>query len=181
MINTRAANRYAKAFLSITKSKDDLTIMFKDMSSVKKAFEQSQELKLFIDSKVIKDNDKVETLKKVFPDLSAYSTNLLDHIMNSGRIDLYDDVAKCFVELYNEKMGNQNVILISASKLSHDILKEIKSKVKSLTSKTVYLTNKVDKNLIGGFILKVGDKQYDASFKQQLKNLEHEFFNISIQ
>jgi|TARA_B100001939_G_scaffold314021_1_gene298151 F-type H+-transporting ATPase subunit delta len=181
MINTRAANRYAKAFLSITKSEDDLMIMFKDMSSVKKAFEQSQELKLFIDSKVIKDTDKVETLKKVFPDLSAYSTNLLVHIMNSGRIDLFDDVAKCFVELYNEKMGNQNVILISASKLSHDILTEIKSKVKSLTSKTVYLTNKVDKNLIGGFILKVGDKQYDASFKQQLKNLEHEFFNISIQ
>ena len=181
MINTRAANRYAKAFLSITKSEDDLMIMFKDMSSVKKAFEQSQELKLFIDSKVIKDTDKVETLKKVFSDLSTYSTNLLDHIMNSGRIDLFDDVAKCFVELYNEKMGNQNVILISASKLSHDILTEIKSKVKSLTSKTVYLTNKVDRNLIGGFILKVGDKQYDASFKQQLKNLEHEFFNTSIQ
>ena len=98
MINTRAANRYAKAFLSITKSKDDLTIMFKDMSSVKKAFEQSQELKLFIDSKVIKDTDKVETLKKVFPDLSTYSTNLLTHITNSGRIDLFDDVAKCFVE-----------------------------------------------------------------------------------
>ena len=181
MINTRAANRYAKAFLSITKSEDDLMIMFKDMSSVKKAFEQSQELKLFIDSKVIKDTDKVETLKKVFPDLSAYSTNLLVHIMNSGRIDLFDDVAKCFVELYNKKMGNQNVTLISASKLSEDILTKIKSKVKSLTSKNVYLTNKVDKNLIGGFILKVGDKQYDASFKQQLKNLEHEFFNISIQ
>lgn len=181
MINTRAANRYAKAFLSITKSEDDLMIMFKDMSSVKKAFEQSQELKLFIDSKVIKDTDKVETLKKVFPDLSAYSTNLLVHIMNSGRIDLFDDVAKCFVELYNGKMGNQNVILISASKLSHDILTEIKSKVKSLTSKNVYLTNKVDKKLIGGFILKVGDKQYDASFKQQLKNLENEFFNLSIQ
>ena len=181
MINTRAANRYAKAFLSITKSQDDLTVMFKDMNSVKKAFEQSQELKLFIDSKVIKDTDKVETLNKVFPNLSTYSTNLLTHLMNSGRIDLFDDVAKCFVELYNKKMGNQNVTLISASKLSEDILIEIKSKVKSLTSKNVYLTNKVDKNLIGGFILKVGDRQYDASFKQQLKNLEHEFFNTSIQ
>ena len=181
MINTRAANRYAKAFLSITKSEDDLMIMFKDMSSVKKAFEQSQELKLFIDSKVIKETDKVETLKMVFPDLSTYSINLLNHIMNSGRIDLFDDIAKCFVELYNEKMGNQDVTLISASKLSEPILTEIKSKVKSLTSKNVYITNKVDKNLIGGFILKVGDKQYDASFKQQLKNLEQEFFNTSIQ
>ena len=88
MINTRAANRYAKAFLSITESKNDLMIMFKDMSSVKKAFEESYELKLFIDSKVIKDNDKVETLKEVFADLSIQSTNLLMHLMNSGRIDL---------------------------------------------------------------------------------------------
>ena len=78
-------------------------------------------------------------------------------------------------------MGNQNVTLISATKLSDELLREIKSKVKSLTSKNVHLTNKVDKNLIGGFILKVGDKQYDASFKQQLKNLEQEFFNTSIQ
>ena len=103
------------------------------------------------------------------------------HLMNSGRIDLFDDVAKCFVDLYNEKVGNQNVTLISATKLSDELLREIKSKVKSLTSKNVHLTNKVDKNLIGGFILKVGDKQYDASFKQQLKNLEQEFFNTSIQ
>ena len=103
------------------------------------------------------------------------------HLMNSGRIDLFDDVAKCFVDLYNEKVGNQNVTLISATKLSDELLREIKSKVKSLTSKNVHLTNKVDKNLVGGFILKVGDKQYDASFKQQLKNLEQEFFNSSIQ
>ena len=137
--------------------------------------------KYFIDSKVIKDNDKVETLKEVFAGLSIQSTNLLTHLMNSGRIDLFDDVAKCFVDLYNEKVGNQNVTLISATKLSDELLMEIKSKVKSLTFKNVHLINKVDRNLIGGFILKVGDKQYDASFKQQLKNLEQEFFNTSIQ
>ena len=181
MINTRAANRYAKAFLSVTESDYDLGLMFKDMNSVKRTFEQSQELKLFIDSKVIKDTDKAETLKMVFPHLSTNSTNLLFHLMNSGRIDLFDDVAKCFVHLYNEKMGNQNVTLVSASRLSDELLAEIKSKVESLTSKNVRLTNKVDKNLIGGFVLKVGDKQYDASFKQQLKNLEQEFFNTSTQ
>ena len=60
MINTRAANRYAKAFFSITKSEDDLMIMFKDMSLVKKAFKQSEELKLFIDSKIIKDTENIE-------------------------------------------------------------------------------------------------------------------------
>ena len=52
MINTRAANRYAKAFLSITESKNDLMIMFKDMSSVKKAFEESHELSYLLIQKL---------------------------------------------------------------------------------------------------------------------------------
>ena len=108
MITTRASKRSAQSFLIITNSTDDLMRMFKDMSSVKKAFEQSQELKLFIDSKVIKDTDKVETLKKVFPDLSTHSTNLLTHITNSGRIDLFDDVAKCYL-----KWGTNNTMLAS--------------------------------------------------------------------
>ena len=60
-------------------------------------------------------------------------------------------------------------------------LKEIENKVKQLTSKNVNLTNHIDENIVGGFILRVGDLQYNASLKDQLKKLEQEFLNISIQ
>jgi F-type H+-transporting ATPase subunit delta len=39
----------------------------------------------------------------------------------------------------------------------------------------------VDEDIVGGFVLRVGDLQYNASFKDQLKKLEQEFLNISIQ
>ena len=52
---------------------------------------------------------------------------------------------------------------------------------KELTSKNVNLTNIVDKQIVGGFVLRVGDLQYNASFKDQLKKLEQEFLNITIQ
>ena len=67
MIYNRAAYRYAKATLqSCLENKKDVDLIFKDMKSVSKAFEDSKELKLFVDSKVVKDSDKLNALKSVF-------------------------------------------------------------------------------------------------------------------
>ena len=67
MIYNRAAYRYAKATLqSCLENKKDVDLIFKDMKSVSKAFEDSKELKLFVDSKVVKDSDKLSALKSVF-------------------------------------------------------------------------------------------------------------------
>ena len=101
--------------------------------------------------------------------------------MNNRRIDLFDDVSKSFTVLYNNHVGNQEVILTTASQVESNKLKEIENKVKQLTSKNVNLTNKIDENIVGGFVLRVGDLQYNASLKDQLKKLEQEFLNISIQ
>ena len=60
-------------------------------------------------------------------------------------------------------------------------MEEIENKVKALTSKNVNLTNVVDQEIVGGFVLRVGDLQYNASFKDQIKKLEQEFLNITIQ
>ncbi len=83
--------------------------------------------------------------------------------------------------LYNDYVGNQEVTLTTASEVEPNKLNEIEQKVKELTSKNVNLTNIVDKQIVGGFVLRVGDLQYNASFKDQLKKLEQEFLNITIQ
>ena len=101
--------------------------------------------------------------------------------MKNRRIDLFDDVSKSFAVLYNDYVGNQEVTLTTASAVEFEKLKEIEQKVKELTSKNVNLTNIVDKQIVGGFVLRVGDLQYNASFKDQLKKLEQEFLNITIQ
>ena len=69
----------------------------------------------------------------------------------------------------------------SKARINPKRILEIENKVKQLTSKNVNLTNKIDENIVGGFVLRVGDLQYNASLKDQLKKLEQEFLNISIQ
>ena len=96
-------------------------------------------------------------------------------------VDLFDDVSNSFTIIYNKHVGNQEVILKTASAVSSSKMEEIENKVKALTSKNVNLTNVVDQEIVGGFVLRVGDLQYNASFKDQLKKLEQEFLNISIQ
>ena len=100
MIYNRAAHRYAKATLqSCLENKKDVDLIFKDMKSVLKAFEDSKELKLFVDSKVVKDSDKLVTLKSVFKKCSKITKDLIDVLMKNRRIDLFDDVANSFVVL----------------------------------------------------------------------------------
>ena len=151
----RVAFRYAKALLLSCKDDNDkLEAVHNDMSFINNTFDESEELKLFIDSKVIKDSDKLATLNEIFEDINV---------------------------LYNDYVGNQEVTLTTASEVEFEKLKEIEQKVKELTSKNVNLTNIVDKQIVGGFVLRVGDLQYNASFKDQLKKLEQEFLNITIQ
>ena len=178
----RVAFRYAKALLLSCKDDNEkLEVVYNDMSFINNTFDESKVLKLFIDSKVIKDSDKLATLNEIFEDLNDLSKSLIKLLMKNRRIDLFDDVSKSFTVLYNDHVGNQEVTLTTASEVEFEKLKEIEQKVKELTSKNVNLTNIVDKQIVGGFILRVGDLQYNASFKDQLKKLEQEFLNITIQ
>ena len=101
--------------------------------------------------------------------------------MKNRRIDLFDDVANSFVVLYNEYVQNQEVVLTSSSELKSSTIKEIENKVRNITNKNITLVNKIDSNIVGGFVLRIGDLQYDASFKNQLNKLKQDFINISIQ
>ena len=181
MIYNRVAFRYAKALLLSCEDNTSSKAVFDDMSLIKETFNQSEELKLFIDSKVVKDSDKLSTLNTIFNDLNKLSKSLMKLLMKNRRIDLFDDVSASFVILYNKHVGNQEVLLTTANAVTENKLKEIENTVKKLTSKNVNLTNLVDENIVGGFVLRVGDLQYNASFKDQLKKLEQEFLNISIQ
>ena len=59
----------------------------------------------------------------------------------------------------------------------HSHQKAVMEKIKTLTDKKVELVSTVDQDIIGGFILRLGDQQFDASVANQLKSLEHKLSN----
>ena len=68
--------------------------------------------------------------------------------------------------------GSQTAVVTSAAPLSPELEKRVLEKAKSVSNQKIQIENKVDPSLLGGFILKIGDMQYDASVAHQLKAIK---------
>lgn len=173
---SRAAIRYAKAILQKANENNTEAVVFGDMQSVYNTIENSRELQAVLQSPVIKANDKKEALLKIFKGQSEATHALINILVENQRTALLGEVAKSYIQLYNEAQGVKVATVITAVPLSADLESKVMAKVKELTgSEKVTLKNEIDPAIIGGFILRVGDIQYNASIANQLGNLKREF------
>ena len=179
MIGSRAAIRYAKALLSLSLDLKKADQVNDDMQLIASTIEESGELQLMLDSPVIKTETKSLTLSSIFiKKIDKLSFNLINLLIENKRLPILQEVANQYTLLFDEHNGAQNAEVTTAVPLT-GVLEEEKvlAKVKELTGKKVSLENIVDSAIIGGFILRVGDKQFDASILGKMNNLRRAFEN----
>lgn len=173
---SRAAIRYAKAILQKANENNTEAVVFGDMQSVYKTIEESRELQAVLQSPVIKANDKKDALLKIFNGQSEATHSLINILIANKRASLLGSVAKSYVDIYNDQQGVKAAIVITAVPLTPEMETKVLAKVKELTgSDKVTLNSEIDSDIIGGFILRMGDIQYNASIANQLGNLKREF------
>lgn len=175
MAQTRAAIRYAKAVLSLAKDKDLAEVLNADMKSIGDAVTQSKELKDMLLSAAIPVAVKKSALLAVFPNLNTLSVHLIENLINNKRLYILGEVAEKYNELFDKDQGKQVAEVTTAVPLSDDLKAKVLAKVKELTGKDAKIENVVDDSILGGFILRVGDIQYDASIANKLNKLKREF------
>jgi F-type H+-transporting ATPase subunit delta len=183
MKTSRAAIRYAKALMLEAIENNSLEKMFKDMQTVWKTFEENPDLRHLVESRVIKNSIKSSSLNLIFKQLGSLTKNLINVLEDNNRINLFETISYKFIELYKEHKGIQSAIVTTAVPLNKEIEDQVLETISKLTNKKTTLINKVDKSLIGGFVLRLGDIEYNASFKNKLKNIKQEFnknTNLSI-
>lgn len=177
MNESRAAIRYAKAALELTEERNASEAVEKDMRMVMKALFEDEELGEFLKSPVVKDSDKKETLQAIMKGANEISLNLIALLTDNGRIDLLNEVALKYIALYEQLKGEDVAYITTAVPITPQIEEKALKQLASISDKKVSLQNKVDKNIIGGFVLRLGDIQYDASIATKLNNLKREFTN----
>lgn len=175
MAGTRAAIRYAKAVLSLATDQKSASAVDKDMKLIALTIAENEDLDQLLNSAVIKSELKKEMLNKIFPKINAISSNLFDLLDSNKRIDILGDIAIKYNMLFDELNGKEKAIVTTALPMTKELENKVLKKVKELTNKSVELENIVDESIIGGFILRVGDKQYNASVANNLNNLKREF------
>lgn len=175
MAGKRAAHRYAKALFSLSKEQNNLDKVEGDLRLIDGTLKGSKELRAVLKSPVIKNSLKSSSLKAVFEGVDKTTLNLFDVLIDNKRIDILPDVSKAFIELVDQANKVTTAEVTTAVPLTPEMEEKVLAKVKELTGNNASLVQKVDENLIGGFLLRIGDLQYDASISGKLKNLKHKF------
>ncbi|MGB3605671.1 MAG: ATP synthase F1 subunit delta [Psychroserpens sp.] len=175
MSGSRAAIRYAKAVLSLATESNKAETVHSDMSTIIDTIAASTELDQMLRSPVVKSTDKKNVLLKVFKNADQATVNLVETLVANKRLPLLNEVAVSYNELYNRLKGSQIAKVTTAVALTEELKTKVSAKVKELTGKDAELQNTIDEGIIGGFILRVGDIQYDASISNKLAKLKREF------
>ena len=175
MSGSRAAIRYAKAVLSLATDNKSAEVVNGDMKSITNAISQSEDLSQMLQSPVVRSSDKKAVLTSVFKNANVATTNLIDTLISNKRLALLNDVAASFTQLYDQMRGTQVATVTTAIPLSTDLKTKVLAKVKELTGKEAEVENIIDESILGGFILRVGDIQYNASIANKLDKLKREF------
>ncbi len=178
MGSTRAAIRYAKAILDLSQDRGVKDTVLNDMKAVVAILGENKELRLALQSPVIKLEDKRAVLHKVFSNASKETSGLIDILVDNKRVDMLGAVGSSFITLYNQSLGLQEATVTTAIAITPELEAKVLAKVTELTGSTdIKLENIIDESIIGGFILRVGDTQYNASIASQLGKLKREFSN----
>ena len=180
MTGSRVAIRYAKAILSLSLELKKADKVNDDMKLVFSVIEENEELHIMLDSPVIKTESKRSTLSSLFDKkINNVSLGLINLLIDNKRLPLLPEVAEQYNRLYDEHKGIQLAEVTSAVPLTAELEKKVLAKVKEISGKKITLKNIIDPAIIGGFILRVGDQQFDASIIGKMNNLRREFENNS--
>lgn len=177
MNGTRAAQRYAKAILGLAEKNGVTEQVYQDMKGVSQTIANSTDLRVVLKSPVIKSEIKKNAMRQIFKDANQITFGSFDLLLENKRINILKEVAERYIFLYNEKNKMSTATVTTAVPLTPGLESLVMIKVKEMTGNEVVLKNEVDQDIIGGFILRVGDLQYDSSIKSKLNNLKREFKN----
>lgn len=175
MTGARAAIRYAKAVLSLASDRKTADAVNTDMKLIANTIAQSEDLSNALQSPVIGSAVKKSVLLEVFKKSDETTLNLIDTLITNNRIDILGDVAKKYNQLFDQSKGIELATVTTAIPLTDVLKQKVLAKAKELTGKDIEVESIVDESIIGGFILRIGDIQYNASIANQLSKLKREF------
>ena len=176
-MQSRAAIRYAKAIYEIADEENLINDIFNDMIRINKLNRDSSDFKNLLSNSMIDNFDKKKAILSLLEKKNSITEKLLDLLIHNKRVAIITDIASCFIQLYNKNNNIKEAIVITASPIDKDLEKKILSQIKIPAAKSITLTNLIDSSIIGGFIIRYDGKEYNASIKQNLKNLKTELIN----
>ncbi len=172
MSEIRVATRYAKSLIELAQEKGSLEAVYQDAKLLKETCEQNRNLRNLLGNPIVLQEKKLAVLKGIFgKQVSPMMNTFFEIVCRKGREGVLYGMAVEFVEQYNKIKNIQKATITTPFAIDSDTRKQFIKVVFDLTGSEVELTEKVDAELIGGYILQVGDRQFDSSIRSRLARM----------
>ncbi|MAZ93025.1 MAG: ATP synthase F1 subunit delta [Lentimicrobiaceae bacterium] len=170
------SKRYAKALFDLAGEMKILDKVDADLRLVREVFSENRNLKLIIANPVIDIYKKNKILTELFSGkIEDLSMKYIQLITIKGREQFITHICEAFDDIYKEYKNILPVNVTTADKADKKIMNDISSKLEEATKMNIEITEKVNEEIIGGFVIDFQDYQYDASIINQLNKLKKGF------
>ena len=170
MARRGSAKRYAQALFEIAVQQDRLDQWVDDLGHVTGALENAELLALLEHAKIPLSR-KVEAVDAVLPRVDPLVRNMLSLLVSRGLANMAPEVERGYQQLLNQLKGREEVQVTSVVPLAEGEKNRVTSFVSKLISREVLLDTQIDASLLGGLVIRVGDKLLDGSTRTRLDEL----------
>jgi F-type H+-transporting ATPase subunit delta len=174
MASTKSAARYAKALLDLTLENGSVEAVEKDLIRFVQVVKESNDFRIFLNSPVVRDDKKIAIYQKVFEGFNPLTMQFFTLVTKNGREQLLPEIAAQFERQLMKNRGIVSGSIVSATPLTDKTKQEILDRIAPAFEGSLQLSESVDPSLLGGFVIRIEDKQIDASVANKLKELRQE-------
>lgn len=178
MLVGQVAVRYAKALFQSAMEQKVLDAVRGDMELLLDTLREVPEIKMVLESPIIDSGRKSRVLTEIFKSrMSPLGLDFLRLVTAKKREEYLPGMARYFVQIYKQERGIMVATIVSATALDTIHSDTIREMIKAAFRSEIELNEEVNIELIGGFVLRVEDKQLDASVKGKLASIKKELQN----
>lgn len=172
----KLSKRYAKALFDEALSLNLIEEVQNDMQFLNRTIRSSRDLQLFLQSPIIKQDKKIAAITAIFGGkIGALSDKLIQLLVENGREGYLADIATAYDKMFNKHKNITHVKVITAVEMDATQEDLVKSAIlKKLGETQLVIHPEVNADIIGGFIIDLGDAVYDASVRNKLSNIANE-------
>lgn len=173
-MGSRAGRRYAKAIIELAQEEKSEDLVLQDFALIESTITENKALKLMLSSPLIEVSKKESVLLEVFGSAQDLVKKLIKTLASNNRVEILKEVSEAYITLYNTQHNIQSATVITAVEMTKDIEEKVQNKIKEITGYTANLTNQVDESILGGFILRLKDLQFDGSVSNSLNRFKRQ-------
>jgi F-type H+-transporting ATPase subunit delta len=178
MNENKISVRYAKALFALVKEENAFDVFKKDMELLYQCIKEIPELQYVIQSPVIKTSEKIMLFKESFRDsFDPLTFSFINLVLENRREEYLTGISRYFLDLLRTNYGIRSADLVTAIPLDDNLRQSVIQLIARKYKAKVELHEQVDNKIIGGFILRVGDQQIDASISSKLTRIKRELIN----